>query len=84
MTDEGRLLSCNLPILELLETYGQMPLPPYITYDETYARQYQPTVADDKKPGSVAAPTAALHFSENLLIELKNLGHTIDYVTLHV
>lgn len=67
---------------EILEEIGNMPLPPYITeklYDKT---KYQTVYA--KFDGSVAAPTAGLHFTEELLKRIKEKGVNIAYVTLHV
>ena len=49
--------------------YGQMPLPPYIHYEKEKEKRYQTTFAQDL--GSAAAPTASLHFSQNLLSQLK-------------
>jgi S-adenosylmethionine:tRNA ribosyltransferase-isomerase len=72
------------PIVELLEQYGHLPLPPYISHtansqDET---RYQTVYA--KHAGAVAAPTAGLHFDEKMLSTLKEKGVQIVYVTLHV
>lgn len=70
--------------LELLSTYGELPLPPYISHtpDDTDSERYQTVVA--KHPGAVAAPTAGLHFDQDLLERLKNKGVQLEYVTLHV
>ena len=70
--------------LELLEQYGQLPLPPYINHpasDNDEAR-YQTVYAS--KPGAVAAPTAGLHFDEAMLAVLRAQGTQLAYVTLHV
>jgi S-adenosylmethionine:tRNA ribosyltransferase-isomerase len=71
--------------LTLLGSYGTVPLPPYIKRqlpdDEDFQR-YQTTYA--KHPGAVAAPTAGLHFSEELLAACQNRGVQLAYVTLHV
>jgi S-adenosylmethionine:tRNA ribosyltransferase-isomerase len=83
-TIDWRIVECSHPILQVLEQYGQMPLPPYIEYDPNDAEHYQPVVANDKKPWSVAAPTAALHFSEQLITDLQNAEINRDFVTLHV
>ncbi len=74
----------DTPVLDLLERYGALPLPPYITHaaeaeDET---RYQTIYA--KHAGAVAAPTAGLHFDETMLSKLKEKGVNIAYVTLHV
>jgi S-adenosylmethionine:tRNA ribosyltransferase-isomerase len=69
---------------EWLEAYGKMPLPPYIKRDANAADElrYQTIYAQHK--GSVAAPTAGLHFSENVLKSLKNKNITLKNITLHV
>lgn len=72
------------PINLLLETYGALPLPPYIqhTPGETDDERYQTVYARD--PGAVAAPTAGLHFDTAMMEELSRQGIRIAYVTLHV
>ncbi|MGV3581427.1 MAG: tRNA preQ1(34) S-adenosylmethionine ribosyltransferase-isomerase QueA [Methylophilus sp.] len=74
----------DTPILELLEQYGKLPLPPYITHqaNEEDESRYQTVFA--KHAGAVAAPTAGLHFDENILSLIKDKGINIAYVTLHV
>lgn len=68
----------------MLHEIGHVPLPPYITRtDESQdLNRYQTVYAEHK--GSVAAPTAGLHFDESVLAELKKRGVNIAYVTLHV
>ncbi len=69
---------------DLLERFGQLPLPPYITHaasDEDEQR-YQTVFA--RQPGAVAAPTAGLHFDDAMLQALRDKGAGIAYVTLHV
>lgn len=70
--------------LEVLESIGQMPLPPYIQREEEEEdkERYQ-TVYGERK-GAVAAPTAGLHFDKAMLESLKNAGIQIAFVTLHV
>ena len=67
---------------------GEMPLPPYIKADETIIKQavkdYQTVYAQDNKVGSVAAPTAGLHFTKELLRCIKAMGVEIVEVTLHI
>lgn len=72
------------PILEILNTIGHIPLPPYIERaDELTDRdRYQTVYA--KTPGAVAAPTAGLHFDDELLQALKAKGVELAFVTLHV
>ena len=67
---------------EILDQLGQMPLPPYITHQLQDKNRYQTVYA--KYEGSAAAPTAGLHFTKDLLEEIKNKGVQIVYVTLHV
>jgi S-adenosylmethionine:tRNA ribosyltransferase-isomerase len=71
-------------ILELLEKYGQIPIPPYMkrNSDNSDLTNYQTIYA--KIDGSVAAPTAGLHFTDKILDSLKNKNIQIDFVTLHV
>jgi S-adenosylmethionine:tRNA ribosyltransferase-isomerase len=70
--------------LQLLEQHGHVPLPPYITHDDTAedAARYQTVFA--ARPGAVAAPTAALHFDEAVLTALASRGVARAAVTLHV
>ncbi|QBF83999.1 tRNA preQ1(34) S-adenosylmethionine ribosyltransferase-isomerase QueA [Shewanella maritima] len=71
-------------ILTVLEEIGHMPLPPYIDRpDEDADKERYQTVYNDQ-PGAVAAPTAGLHFDDNMLQALKDKGVDIAFVTLHV
>jgi len=71
-------------VLDILESVGHMPLPPYIDRpDEDSDKERYQTVYN-KKPGAVAAPTAGLHFDENMMAKLKAKGVQIEFVTLHV
>ena len=67
---------------EILDQLGQMPLPPYITHQLKDKSRYQTVYA--KHDGSAAAPTAGLHFTQELLQEIQDMGVTIAHVTLHV
>ena len=67
---------------EVLDELGQMPLPPYITHQLKDKNRYQTVYA--KYDGSAAAPTAGLHFTKELLQQIKDMGVNIAYVTLHV
>ena len=67
---------------EVLDALGEMPLPPYITHKLQDKNRYQTVYA--KYEGSAAAPTAGLHFTNELLEELNNRGIKTAYVTLHV
>jgi S-adenosylmethionine:tRNA ribosyltransferase-isomerase len=74
-------------MFQLLEAFGEVPLPPYIRRSGTEVQamdreRYQTVFA--KAPGSVAAPTAGLHFSEALLQSLRTHGVEVCFVTLHV
>mgnify|MGYP005853985433 FL=1 len=67
---------------EILDQLGQMPLPPYITHQLKDKNRYQTVYA--KYEGSAAAPTAGLHFTEQLLDQIQEKGVKIARVTLHV
>ena len=67
---------------EILDQLGQMPLPPYITHQLQDKNRYQTVYA--KHEGSAAAPTAGLHFTKDLLEQIKEKGVEIAQVTLHV
>ena len=74
----------EIGVHEILQTHGEVPLPPYITHpaDSEDERRYQTVYA--RHAGSVAAPTAGLHFDEPMLVGLKAKGVALAYVTLHV
>jgi S-adenosylmethionine:tRNA ribosyltransferase-isomerase len=82
----GRILRFDLApgqsLLEILDGYGEMPLPPYISGRASSPGQYQTVYAD--RPGAVAAPTAGLHFTPELLANLESQGIGCATVTLHV
>ena len=88
MEREGRFIRLRfaiaIPMLDYLERNGEVPLPPYITRpaDESDAERYQTVYA--RRPGAVAAPTAGLHFDEEMLARLRAGGVVFAYVTLHV
>ncbi len=67
---------------EILDKLGEMPLPPYIHHKLTDPNRYQTVYA--RAEGSAAAPTAGLHFTDELLEEIRNMGVQIAHVTLHV
>ena len=67
---------------EILDEFGQMPLPPYITHALQDKNRYQTVYA--KYDGSAAAPTAGLHFTPELLMQIQHMGVQIAEVTLHV
>ncbi|MCS7192975.1 MAG: tRNA preQ1(34) S-adenosylmethionine ribosyltransferase-isomerase QueA [Armatimonadetes bacterium] len=69
-------------LLSLLDQIGEIPLPPYIKTKLSDDRAYQTVYANE--PGSVAAPTAGLHFTERLLKDLQEKGIKIAKITLHV
>ena len=69
-------------LMEILDKLGTMPLPPYIHEKLEDESRYQTVYA--KNIGSAAAPTAGLHFTKELLNQIKEKGITICYVTLHV
>src|SRR5690625_2711938 len=67
---------------EVLDELGEMPLPPYIKEQLPEKERYQTVFA--KEEGSAAAPTAGLHFTNELLDEIRALGVNIAFITLHV
>lgn len=73
-------------LMEVLDEFGETPIPPYIKHtplrEAELRREYQTVFA--QKAGSVAAPTASLHFTQELLEKIKRAGIEIAYVTLHV
>ena len=75
----------STPLLELLEQFGSLPLPPYMgrkLADQDDRQRYQTQFASE--PGAVAAPTAGLHFTESLLEECRSRGIQKAELTLHV
>lgn len=84
-TPEGNRIikfKCDGEFFSLLDEVGQMPLPHYITEKLNDNERYQTVYS--KELSSAAAPTAGLHFTEEMLSELKEKGINIGYVTLHV
>ncbi len=88
-TVEGRqddffLLRFDCDVQAILERHGRVPLPPYIDHpaDSVDTLRYQTVYAAN--PGAVAAPTAGLHFTTNLLTRLRGHGVEFAHVTLHV
>ncbi|WP_337404048.1 tRNA preQ1(34) S-adenosylmethionine ribosyltransferase-isomerase QueA [Porcipelethomonas sp.] len=83
--DDGNRIvkfSCEGNFYAVLDEIGQMPLPPYITEKLEDKERYQTVYS--KELGSAAAPTAGLHFTKEMLDEIKEMGVDIAYVTLHV
>lgn len=77
-------LKFSAPVQEVMDALGKMPLPPYIKRipEKLDENQYQTIYAE--RPGSVAAPTAGLHFTEEILTNLRQKGVMIVYITLHI
>jgi len=77
-------LDLVLSALEFFDQFGQIPLPPYIKRpsEKSDEEQYQTVFA--AKSGSVAAPTAGLHFTQEVLDKIKAKGAQVVYITLHV
>ncbi len=69
---------------EYLSVYGNIPLPPYIKRPASEADRVQYQTVYARETGSVAAPTAGLHFSDEILRAVKKRGIHIEYITLHV
>lgn len=71
-------------VYEIAEKIGHMPLPPYIKRSDEQDDKHDYQTVYAKQAGSVAAPTAGLHFTDELLGKIQNENHTIEKVTLHV
>jgi len=84
--DEGTLFKFALSDdpYTLMQAHGHVPLPPYITHEDTAEDESRYQTVFAKNPGAVAAPTAALHFDEGVLAGLKARGVDTAHVTLHV
>lgn len=82
LTDGRRLLRFERPVSPLLEVLGAVPLPPYITAPLDDPERYQTVYS--RVAGSVAAPTAGLHFTPDLLQRMEERGIGLAFVTLHV
>ncbi len=83
--EDGKVLKTNVPLDDtFFDSVGHIPLPPYIRRDDEFldASRYQTVYADTS--GSVAAPTAGLHFTQDILDTLTTKGITVAPVTLHV
>ncbi|TXJ09474.1 MAG: tRNA preQ1(34) S-adenosylmethionine ribosyltransferase-isomerase QueA [Acinetobacter sp.] len=80
------IVQFSQPILDILEQYGQLPIPPYFNREAESIdnERYQTVFHNPEKLASVAAPTASLHFDDNLLNQLRQKGITPHFVTLHV
>ena len=74
----------GIPFVSIVEATGEVPLPPYLNRKATEEDKPRYQTIYSKKEGAVAAPTAGLHFTENILGELKDKNVGIDYLTLHV
>ena len=83
---EGEFFTLFFPsdIFDLLEQYGRLPLPPYIEHDADEFDEQRYQTVYNRVPGAVAAPTAGLHFDQNLLQRCAAKGVQLAYVTLHV
>ncbi|MCP0910987.1 MULTISPECIES: tRNA preQ1(34) S-adenosylmethionine ribosyltransferase-isomerase QueA [Acinetobacter] len=91
VTVQGRhenlfIVEFSQPILDILDKYGALPIPPYFNREaeEIDTERYQTVFNDPTKLASVAAPTASLHFDEDLLKKLAAKGIQTTFVTLHV
>ena len=73
-----------MPFGSIVETLGSVPLPPYLKRDSTEEDRIRYQTVYAANPGAVAAPTAGLHFNQELLEDLRFNGHQTTYLTLHV
>lgn len=72
------------PVVDFLDRFGQVPLPPYIQREAVSEDLERYQTVFSRTPGAVAAPTAGLHFDKGLLAEIRSRGVTVAPVTLHV
>lgn len=87
LSEKGRIVEFNKSgqdFLDTVENIWQVPLPPYIKDTTSNPERYQTVYNDASQSRSVAAPTAGLHFTPELIEILKSKGVKIEYVTLHV
>jgi S-adenosylmethionine:tRNA ribosyltransferase-isomerase len=84
MMYELRLAPDTLELDQILDQHGQLPLPPYITHTATTQDEQRYQTVFAQEPGAVAAPTAGLHFTDELLARIKQRGTRILNLTLHV
>ena len=82
LTGPKRLIKFSKPLSRYLSKIGQVPLPPYIQTQLENPDRYQTVYAEE--PGSVAAPTAGLHFTTRLLNKIRDQGINVTSVTLHI
>ena len=84
LPDGNRIIEfkCNGEFFATLDEVGMMPLPPYIKEKLSDKERYQTVYS--KELGSAAAPTAGLHFTDQMLKKIKDMGVNVAYVTLHV
>jgi len=82
--DDRFVVDFHAPVFQILDAYGELPLPPYIAHDPNQqdGDRYQTVYA--QHPGSVAAPTAGLHFDRSMLDQLSGKGVEMARITLHV
>lgn len=83
-SDDLFALEFSAPVADVLSAHGHMPLPPYIQRDDDGSDKDRYQTVYARKPGAVAAPTAGLHFTDELLAELEHKGVRKSFVTLHV
>ncbi|MCP5514321.1 MAG: tRNA preQ1(34) S-adenosylmethionine ribosyltransferase-isomerase QueA [Spirochaetales bacterium] len=83
--DKNRLIEFSHPVNdEYLEKYGHMPLPPYIKREDILSDSERYQTVYSKKTGSAAAPTAGLHFTDEIIQKIREKGIEICFITLHV
>jgi S-adenosylmethionine:tRNA ribosyltransferase-isomerase len=77
-------LKFSAPVLDVLDQIGHMPLPPYIDRSDTEEDKSRYQTVYAQQLGAVAAPTAGLHFDDQMLADIKAKGAKVAFVTLHV
>jgi len=76
--------NASIPFAEIVAASGQMPIPPYLARNEESVDHQRYQTVYSKPEGAVAAPTAGLHFTDEILDQIKQNGHSMEHVTLHV
>lgn len=74
----------HITFAEIISQAGATPLPPYLKRQAEESDRVRYQTVYSKPEGAVAAPTAGLHFTEKILMEIKTLGHSVEFLTLHV
>lgn len=84
LSDSSRIVEFDIPVSEVMETYGHMPLPPYIRRGDAEADAERYQTVYSREEGSVAAPTAGLHFTPKIMDKLAKKGIPVLEISLNI